>query len=116
MPLINATVPFQIDEIVDHHEVSYLASCPPDRRTSLYGSGFPFANREQAMSDTPNTGVVKLDKDNRGTLQLLHPNAYYNEYFQRVEPRVELHYRSNGCHKVKFIRLEQLIIPNRSLF
>jgi hypothetical protein len=113
---IKANVSISVDDIVDDSRVHYLAAAPPDMRMSHYGSGMPFVSREQAMCNTPNHGVVTLDKNLKATISLIHPNSYYDQCLNVVPPRVELTYLSNGNRKKKVIRIRELKIHGRSLY
>lgn len=63
------------DQIKDN-TIYYIASAPPDRRASFSGSGLPFPNQIHAFDNTPNVGKVKLDFNNKFTINLKTPNSY----------------------------------------
>lgn len=71
------TVHGQIKDNVKSGRILYRAANPIDKRSSLSGSGLPFANAEQAFENSPNTEEIELNMNNSFTLDLLMPNSYY---------------------------------------
>ncbi len=65
-----------IHDTIKDNIVYFLASNPLDRRTSFNGSGFPYANPEQAFEATPNKGTVQATMGSF-KIPLLFPNSFY---------------------------------------
>ena len=58
--------------------VRYIAAVSADRRSSMTGSGLPFANEHQAFENTPNKGEISWQGGDKLSLVLPSPpNAYY---------------------------------------
>lgn len=61
-------------------EADYVAAAPPDNRASFSGSALPFANPEQAFSNTLSKGSMKLAADGRTfEVQVQEPNSFYTD-------------------------------------
>lgn len=54
----------------------YFAAAAPDFRTSYSGSALPFANQEQAFSNSPNKGSLQLTQDRQFTINIQLPNSF----------------------------------------
>lgn len=74
-----------IHDIIKDNLVHFLASNPLDRRTSFNGSGFPYANSEQAFEGTPNKGVIN-SKTGSFEIPLLFPNSFYTDLGNSLIP------------------------------
>jgi len=57
--------------------ISFIASSPPDHRSSYTGSALPFANEKMAFENTPNIGEVKLQNGRAFSINIKYPNSYY---------------------------------------
>lgn len=81
------------------HGLRYWAAAPPDLRTSLAGSGLPFANQHMALDQSQNRGVAECH-DGRFELRILRPNSYYiNQGTTLVPPQLNLQMELPGRHK-----------------
>lgn len=67
----------QIKNNVKGGKILYRAANPIDKRTSLSGSGLPFANAQQAFENSPNIEEIELGMHNTFAIDLLMPNSYY---------------------------------------
>lgn len=101
----------EITDKVTEQNVYYVAPAPCDMMTTFSGSGLPFANKEQAFSNTPNQGVVKLN-ENKFTIHLMRPNSYYKDFNNIQLPHVYITYNTN---KTVNIELADEKIAYRSL-
>ena len=74
-----------IHDIVKGNVVHFIASNPLDRHSSFNGSGFPYANSEQAFEGTPNKGSLQSVA---GTfkIHLLFPNSFYTDLGNSLIP------------------------------
>ena len=109
------TLQAKLQDLADNRIVHWIAAAPADRMHSFTGSGLPFANREQAFHNTPNKGTVRLEPDNSFTLELYHPNSFYDHLgTDLVPPTVFLTYTSGGQEKHTHMRLGNSI-PFRML-
>ncbi len=87
------------DEITDEF-VSFVAPSPAQSMASFTGSGLPWATEEQAFQNTPNKGVVKLDK-NRFVIRLIRPNSYYVDFNTIQNPHVQIQYNKTKRFNVE---------------
>ena len=106
----------QLNERAADGVIYYVASSPPDYRTSYSGSGLPFANRHDAFEGTPNTGQVSLNHDGSFQLKLAYPNSYMIGLGSvTVPPTVFISYKlDNGQTRQVSIKISEGI-PFRSL-
>ena len=58
------------------NEISYMAADPPRDSYSFYGSGMPYSNFEQAITNKENIGSVVVE-NNEFKITLSIPNSYY---------------------------------------
>lgn len=92
------TVECTFEDGVQVNTVKYMAARPADRRASYTGSGFPFANKQQAFENTPTTGTMRI-YDNTFRLKFPIPNSYYSNLGNKlVPPTLFLSYK-NGSGK-----------------
>lgn len=77
--------------------VRYVAASPPDHNGSFSGSGFPFANEEQAFDKTPNRGMLDVSPDGTYTVHIMYPNSYYRRLgSDLIPPTLYVAYHSGG--------------------
>ena len=108
------TIEGQIDDQVDDSSIHYLAAHPPDFRTGFSGSGLPFANEEQAFTDTPNKGRLSLN-NGKYRIKVIYPNAFYMKLGTvRIPPVLYISYLSNQQQKTLTVKLGNGI-PFRTL-
>ncbi len=89
---------------------NYAAASPPDFRQSYSGSGLPFANREMAMCNSPNVGVI----GGTFSFEVIFPNSYYiNNGSKLVTPEVCIDFDTNEHVVVKLGN--GLLVQHRSL-
>jgi len=74
-----------VNDTIKDGIVHFLASNPIDRRSSFSGSGFPYANSEQAFDATPNRGSIKCENTSF-KIPLLFPNSFYTNLGNNVVP------------------------------
>jgi hypothetical protein len=105
-----------IRDTVTIQRLSYLASAPRQHITSWSGSGLPFANPLQAFQNTPNSGVVDLDKGNRFVFHVECPNSFYTGLGKTlIPPTAYMYYSSSdGTLKTAFVKLDDSV-PFRTL-
>lgn len=106
----------KINEPVKDNNLYYVASAPPDYRSTFTGSGLPFATQVQAFQNTPNKGVIQVFNGQEFQIQLMTPNAYYvglgTVY---VPPTLYLEYiNTRGIRRNVSVKLSDGI-PYRSL-
>ncbi len=58
------------------NSLAYKAAAPADHRSSLMGSGLPFANPDMAYQGTPNQGIIPI-VSGKFQFSLRQPNSYY---------------------------------------
>lgn len=76
--------------------VRYVAASPADHSGSFSGSGFPFANEQQAFDSTPNKGVLKVGLGGAYTVHVLYPNSYYRHLgSELISPTLYISYMSD---------------------
>lgn len=89
-------------QVVPDGRVRYWAAAPPTRGASFSGSGLPFASASQALDNSPNVGVARLDIANRFEISLELPNSYYEHCGTTlVGPTVYLEYTAVGGRAVQ---------------
>jgi hypothetical protein len=96
-----ASITGKINDTVMYGKIKYAAACPIDRRTSLSGSGLPFANASQAFYNTPNQGEIELAKDNVFNIKITIPNSYYAALGTVVVPPTVLIVYNNGLGELR---------------
>ena len=74
-----------IHDAIKDNIVYFLASNPLDRRTSFNGSGFPYANSEQAFEGTPNKGSLQSVAGSF-KIPLMFPNSFYTDLGNSLIP------------------------------
>jgi hypothetical protein len=68
----------------------YWAAAPPNYTASYAGSGLPYNNEKEALDNTPNKGVIKIDGD-KFIFYLNYPNSYYiNMGTTLIKPQVKI--------------------------
>jgi hypothetical protein len=75
-----------IHDTVKDNTRYFIASNPMDRRSSFNGSGFPYANSEQAFEETPNKGSVSCAMGVQFKIPLLFPNSFYTDLGNSLIP------------------------------
>lgn len=101
-----------MNETIENNTIFFTAPSPPDMMTSFSGSGLPYVTKEQAFYNTPNKGIVKLNKKNF-VIKLFRPNSYYVDFNTLKRPHVEIYY--NNSKKMIDIDLSFEKISYRSL-
>jgi hypothetical protein len=66
----------QLENNPDEQKIAFLAAAPVEFRTSIMGSGLPYATKEQAFHNTPNQGVVPVSKK-QFVITMETPGSYY---------------------------------------
>lgn len=74
-----------IHDTIKDNVVHFIAANPIDRRTSFNGSGFPYANSEQAFEGTPNKGFIQSSLGSF-KIPLLFPNSFYTDLGNSLIP------------------------------
>jgi len=74
-----------IHDAIKGNVVHFLASNPMERRSSFTGSGFPYANSEQAFEGTPNKGSLQ-NIAGAFRIPLLFPNSFYTDVGNSLIP------------------------------
>jgi hypothetical protein len=95
--------------------IKYIAARPADLRFAFSGSGYPFANKEQAFDNTPTRGHLKVTGSAfRVTFET--PNSYYTDFGRKIiVPTLFIMYKDlNGKEKVIEIVVDNQI-PYRFL-
>lgn len=110
----NISISTVFDSSVDDNIVYFIASSPPDKNTSFSGSGYPFASMSQALEQTSNKGIVKLESGNKANIIVESPNSFYI-HSHLIYPTVFLKYKKNGEEKYKALRIGNKL-PYRSLY
>lgn len=104
--------------IIDKFEpssVKYIAARPVDLRFAFSGSGYPFANKEQAFNNTPSKGPLKMTGAGfHVTIET--PNSYYADFGKHIiSPTLFILYKNHiGQNKVIEIQVDNPI-PYRYL-
>lgn len=94
------------------NEISYMAADPPRDSYSFYGSGMPYYNFEQAITNKENIGSVVVD-NNEFKITMSIPNSYYEMLGTvYIEPTVFLKPDMNNTY-YKFVM--DIGIPYRFL-
>lgn len=93
----NFTIQASISAVPDNATLYYVAGRPADRISSYSGSQLPFPTESMAFMDTPNVGQTTVHPNGDFSIQVLYPNAYYNNTVW-VPPAVYVMYAVNG-HK-----------------
>ena len=94
--------------------LKYIASSPPDFRTSYAGSGLPFPNTEIAYQNTPNKGAVKL-VNGEFSFYIDYPNSFYlNQGTMLLPPHVLIKLCDDSVDNVEIVQLGESI-PHRTL-
>lgn len=95
--------------------VKYIAARPADSRFAFSGSGYPFADKQQAFDNTPSKGFLKT-KGAAFRVTIETPNSYYSDLGKTlVAPTLFILYKNNsGEHKVIEIEVDNQI-PYRFL-
>lgn len=105
----------KVNDNVKDYTVYYIAACPPDRRTSLSGSGLYYANEEIAFSKTPNKGSIELKEDNKFYIEILIPSGYYTDLGNTfVDPTLFLKYNNGEEEIISEISITKAV-PFRTL-
>jgi hypothetical protein len=104
--MINCT----FKENIENNTIQYIASAPPDYKSSFSGSGIPYHNKEQAYFLTPNKGEKKLF-NNKCDISIFKPNSYYSSFNKLELPYIKIFYNSKSFK----IDLQSEKIPYRSL-
>jgi hypothetical protein len=103
------TIKVTMEEPVDDNKIHYLAASPPDYHFSFTGSGLPFANPQQAFSNTPNKGEIDI-QGNSFTLDLMYPNSYYIGLGTiLVPPSLSLYYTSSGNKRHVVVKVAEQV-------
>lgn len=101
---------------IDKDIVHFIASSPPDYRSSFSGSALPYASKKQAYDNTPNIGHVEVSTNNSFVIKLAYPNSYYGDFSNDIEnPYVLLSYSFEGVEKTLKIELDKIINNVRTL-
>mgnify|MGYP001183002765 CR=1 FL=1 len=94
--------------------LKYIASSPPDFRTSYTGSGLPFPNTEIAYQNTPNKGAVKME-NGEFSIYINYPNSFYlNQGTMLLPPHVLVKVCDDNDDNVEIVQLGESI-PHRTL-
>ena len=94
--------------------LKYIASSPPDFRSSYAGSGLPFPNSEIAYQNTPNKGAVKLE-NGEFSFYIDYPNSFYlNQGTMLLPPHVLIKVCDGDDDNVEIVQLGESI-PHRTL-
>lgn len=89
-----------IRESVKDFSIMYSACSPVDKRTSLSGSGLPYANVDMAFGNSPNKGVVNLGQDNFFNIEMQMPGSFYEHLGTiLIPPTVFIKY-NNGVSNI----------------
>lgn len=95
----------------------YWASNKPTYSESYAGSGLPYPNEHEALQNSVNQGMVKVE-DGKFSFNLDYPNSYYKDMFKTyVPPQVNIQFvdtNQKNISKVYTIKLGNGI-PFRSL-
>jgi len=105
-----------INDSVKDNQLYYIAAAPADYKASYTGSGLPFYNQIQALSNTPNKGTVLLNNNNEFAINLLMPNSYMVGLGSvQIPPTLYISYEDNNNQKKEVsIELSESI-PYRTL-
>lgn len=96
----NIMIKGNINESVKDFSIMYSACSPVDKRTSLSGSGLPYANAEMAFGNSPNKGIIQLGQDNSFNIVMQMPGSYYEHLGTiLIGPTVFLRY-NNGVSDI----------------
>lgn len=109
------TVEGLITDEFEPSSVKYIAARPADLRFAFSGSGYPFANKQQAFNNTPSKGHLKT-KGAGFRVTIETPNSYYAELGKKlVAPTLFILYKNfKGQDKVIEIQVDHQI-PYRFL-
>lgn len=109
------TVRGQINNNVNGGRILYKAANPIDKRSSMSGSGLPFANAAQAFENSPNIEEVELSLNNTFSIDLLMPNSYYIGLGTvLIEPSLFIEYHDGREKQTVTVKLNNPI-PYKSL-
>lgn len=105
----------RVNEMIQDNIIYYIASAPPDYRTTYTGSGLPFATQADAFEGTPNFGKAKVVNGNF-EIKLIYPNSYMVGLGSvQVPPTVYLEYKnSSGQIRKMPVKISEGI-PYRSM-
>jgi hypothetical protein len=96
----NLIIKGNINESVKDFSIMYYACSPVDRRTSLSGSGLPYANSDMAFGNTPNKGIIQLGQENAFTIKMTMPGSFYEHLGTvLIPPTVYIKY-NNGVSDI----------------
>lgn len=117
--IVNCNLKDYMKKIVNIKEVycKYWAAAPPNYTCSYAGSGLPYNNEKEAFDNTPNKGLVKVDK-NKFKIYLNYPNSYYvNMGKKLIKPQVKILFTDNKDTPISDVYTINLgnSIPFRSL-
>lgn len=91
---------------IDDNKIYYSAAKSPDTRTSFTGSFLPFYNEEQAYDNSENVGFVTLDTNNKSTIKIKYPNAYYSDLGNTfVKPHIKIWFNKNSKKHEQIVKL-----------
>ena len=107
-------IPLLISDPIDNNQIDWIASTPPDRKCGWTASGVPFISLCQAMSQTPNTGSMRIVQNETFHISLSFPNSFYIDS-NLVYPSLFVRYLTQGLMVYRVIRIGTLI-PGRDLF
>lgn len=88
-----------INDKLSSEYVLYRAAAPCDRMVTFTGSGLPFANKNQAYTNTPNKGKVKLN-NSKFEIVIQIPNAYYKEFGVLQLPYIDIMYNNSNTLRI----------------
>jgi hypothetical protein len=92
------TVECSFENRVQVNVIKYIAARPADRRASYTGSGYPYANKEQAFHNTPTQGKMRV-LNNKFSLTFPTPNSYYVNLGNKLVPPMLFVSYDNGSEK-----------------
>lgn len=110
----NMHVRIEIPRGVDDNVVYFIAAAPADLRTSFSGSGLPYASIDQAFSNTPTKGIVRLS-NGAAEIDIAFPNKFYSYQVLEVPPTLFIMYKVNGVVKYDHMKLAELDYPSRDI-
>ena len=95
----------------------FMAAAPAESRSSYSGSALPFANKEQALYNTPNTGQTTLSDIGEYEFEIKKPNTFYQDFSRDiVPPMVFVQYTDNkNIEKTRSITIDNKIPYNKFL-
>lgn len=91
---------------IDDNKIYYFAAKSPDTITSFTGSFLPFYNEDQAYDNSENIGFVTLDANNKSTIKIKYPNAYYADLGNTfVKPHIKIWFNKDSKKHEQIVKL-----------